>query len=162
MQIWNLWHADYWLAGAVKAVTALASVPTAILLVQLVPKALGASRESRTGKHGLTEHAPSSWKRSCRQARKSSKGLLESAPDAMVITNRQGSIELINAQTEKLFCYPRAELLGKEHGRPVPGEISREAQRTSPAILRRPDDPRHGRLAWNSTAFCKDGSESSP
>ena len=40
MEIWNIWHADYWLAGAVKAVTALASVPTAILLVQLVPQAL--------------------------------------------------------------------------------------------------------------------------
>ncbi|PYU27578.1 MAG: hypothetical protein DMG32_06270 [Acidobacteria bacterium] len=37
MEIWNIWHADYWLAGAVKAVTAIASVPTAILLVQLVP-----------------------------------------------------------------------------------------------------------------------------
>lgn len=40
MEIWNIWHAHYWLAGAVKAVTALASVPTAILLVQLVPEAL--------------------------------------------------------------------------------------------------------------------------
>ncbi|MFZ0520688.1 MAG: PAS domain S-box protein [Candidatus Acidiferrales bacterium] len=40
MEIWNLWHAEYWLAGAVKAVTAAASVGTAILLVQLMPKAL--------------------------------------------------------------------------------------------------------------------------
>ena len=40
MEIWNIWHADYWLAGAVKGITALASVPTAILLVQLIPKAL--------------------------------------------------------------------------------------------------------------------------
>src|SRR5712692_3987426 len=40
MEIWTLWHATYWLSGAVKAVTALASVPTAILLVRLVPKAL--------------------------------------------------------------------------------------------------------------------------
>jgi PAS domain S-box-containing protein len=40
MEIWNIWHAAYWLAGAVKAITALASVPTAILLVQLVPKGL--------------------------------------------------------------------------------------------------------------------------
>lgn len=40
MEVWTLWHANYWLAGIVKAVTALASVPTAILLVQLVPKAL--------------------------------------------------------------------------------------------------------------------------
>jgi PAS domain S-box-containing protein len=40
MEIWNIWHADYWLAGGIKALTALASVPTAILLVRLVPQAL--------------------------------------------------------------------------------------------------------------------------
>jgi PAS domain S-box-containing protein len=40
MEVWNLWHAQYWLAGIIKAITALASIPTAILLVQLVPKAL--------------------------------------------------------------------------------------------------------------------------
>ena len=40
MEVWTLWHANYWLSGIVKAITALASVPTAILLVQLVPQAL--------------------------------------------------------------------------------------------------------------------------
>ena len=40
MEIWTLWHASYWLSGVVKAITALASVPTAILLVKLVPQAL--------------------------------------------------------------------------------------------------------------------------
>ena len=40
MEVWTLWHATYWLSGAVKAVTALVSVPTAILLVRLVPQAL--------------------------------------------------------------------------------------------------------------------------
>src|ERR1700691_2990439 len=40
MEVWTLWHATYWLSGAVKGVTALASVPTAILLVGLIPKAL--------------------------------------------------------------------------------------------------------------------------
>ncbi|HEY4015682.1 MAG TPA: PAS domain S-box protein [Polyangiaceae bacterium] len=40
MEIWTLWTPTYWLSGVVKAITAAASVPTAILLVRLLPKAL--------------------------------------------------------------------------------------------------------------------------
>ncbi len=40
MEIWTLWHPDYWQEGILKALTALVSVGTAIALVPLVPKAL--------------------------------------------------------------------------------------------------------------------------
>ena len=40
MEVWTLWHANYWLSGAVKVVTAVASLTTAVLLVKLIPQAL--------------------------------------------------------------------------------------------------------------------------
>ena len=40
MEVWTLWHGTYWLSGAIKVLTALASIPTAILLLYLVPHAV--------------------------------------------------------------------------------------------------------------------------
>jgi PAS domain S-box-containing protein len=39
--------------------------------------------------------------------------LLEAAPDATFIVSRSGIIEFVNGQGEKLFCYTRAEIVGK-------------------------------------------------
>jgi PAS domain S-box-containing protein len=48
-----------------------------------------------------------------KRAERKFRALLEAAPDAMVIVDQSGTILIINAQTEKLFGYPRDELLGK-------------------------------------------------
>ncbi len=40
LEIWTLWVPSYWLSGSVKALTAAASVPTAVLLVRLLPTAI--------------------------------------------------------------------------------------------------------------------------
>jgi signal transduction histidine kinase len=40
MDIWTIWHPAYWLAGAIKALTAIISIYTALELIPLIPKVL--------------------------------------------------------------------------------------------------------------------------
>jgi signal transduction histidine kinase/CheY-like chemotaxis protein len=40
MEIWTLWHPDYWIAGSLKALTAIISIYTAFALFYLMPQAL--------------------------------------------------------------------------------------------------------------------------
>ena len=41
------------------------------------------------------------------------RGLVDAAPDAMVIVDAEGRIELVNAQAEAMFGYERGELLDR-------------------------------------------------
>ncbi len=47
MDVWTLWRPNYWLAGGLKLITAVASVTTAFTLPPLVPKALALVQEAK-------------------------------------------------------------------------------------------------------------------
>src|SRR6478752_7291575 len=48
------------------------------------------------------------------------RALLESAPDAMVIVDWHGHIQVVNAQAERLFGWSRDELAGRNIGELIP------------------------------------------
>jgi len=73
-----------------------------------------------------------------KEAENTFKGFLESAPDAVVIVNQEGEIVLINAQTERLFAYPREELLGKPIEMLVPDRYRSEHPTLRNAYIRDP------------------------
>jgi PAS domain S-box-containing protein len=86
------------------------------------------------------------------------RGLLEAAPDAMVVVNQGGEIVLLNLQAEKQFGYRRDELLGQKVTNIIPEGF---AERIVSDGLRSAEDALAQRIdtGIELTARRKDGSE---
>lgn len=54
------------------------------------------------------------------------RGLFETAPDAILLVNQQGRIELANVQAEEMFGYGSGELLGKPVDDLVPPDLRQQ------------------------------------
>jgi PAS domain S-box-containing protein len=86
------------------------------------------------------------------------RGLLEAAPDAMVVVNQAGEIVLLNLQAETQFGYRRDELLGQKMSNIVPAGFP---ERLVADSLRSAEDALAQRIGTGIelTARRKDGSE---
>jgi len=93
-----------------------------------------------------------------KQADANFRGLLESAPDAIVTVDGDGRISLVNTQAERLFGYPRSELLGQMVEILLPERIRSVHTLHRPHYLRSPATRSMGG-GLELTARRKDGSE---
>ena len=86
------------------------------------------------------------------------RGLLEAAPDAMVVVNKAGEIVLLNAQAEKQFGYRRDELVGQKVTNIIPDGF---AERLMTDSLRTTEDALAQQIdtGIELSARRKDGSE---
>ena len=120
MEVWNLWHAQYWLAGGLKAVTALASVATAILLVRLVPQALELPNLSDWAQANVALESEIHERRELEIDLRMSESrfreqaeLLDLTHDAVIVRNLRDEITYWNHGAEELYGWRAEEILGK-------------------------------------------------
>ncbi|HXX19534.1 MAG TPA: PAS domain S-box protein [Candidatus Acidoferrum sp.] len=120
LEVWNLWHADYWLAGAVKAITAAASVPTAILLARVVPEALDlpsftqwSAANARLEKEVRERRDIELDLRISESRYREQAALLDLTHDAIFVRNMSNEIIFWNLAAERLYGWRSEEARGK-------------------------------------------------
>ena len=120
MDIWNLWHANYWLAGGIKAATAVSSVSTAFLLANLAPRIVtmpGIEQllQSRSVlEHQVSDLRDESMRSLIREATyRDQAALLDLTHDAIFVRDMHGKISYWNRAAEDLYGWRQREAAGK-------------------------------------------------
>jgi PAS domain S-box-containing protein len=124
MEAWNLWHSEYWLAGGLKAVTAIASIATALVLIHLIPKALDlpSVTEWSTANAALEKEIQERRElevglRSTAASFREQSEMLELIHDAIFVRNFQNEIVFWNRSAERLYGWKKDEAQGHtSHG----------------------------------------------
>jgi PAS domain S-box-containing protein len=135
LAIVTLWHPMYRLEGIVKAITAVASLPTALLLIRLTPQVVAlpspqqlhvqilerkrAEAEVRQLNRDLEKRIAERTKalekanRQLAHSEQRTREILDSSPAVIYIKDCDGRMEFINRQFEQVFDVRRNEVLGK-------------------------------------------------
>lgn len=82
MEIWTLWHPDYWVSGGVKSATAIVSLTTAATLIPVIPRAIAlpSADELKLAKANL-EDLVRDRTQLLEESRRQFRNLVENSPD---------------------------------------------------------------------------------
>lgn len=106
----TFWIPMYRLNALVRFITGILSWVTVFSLIRVLPTAF--SLRSSKDLEGEVDQR--------RKAEDKFRNLLECAPDSIIIVNEGGIIQLVNAQTLKMFGYNREEMIGQHVGLLMP------------------------------------------
>lgn len=112
MEIWTLWHPTYWVAGTLKAITAFASVSTAILLLPIIPKALALPSPDQVEAANRKLQAEIAERQRLEKERD---GFFRLSPDLLCITTFDGYFRYMNPAWEAETGFTTEELLANPY-----------------------------------------------
>lgn len=113
MEVLTIWRPVYWLSAAVKIITALASVGTAVVLVLAVPEILLFVRSARES--------------AARAGNEKFRALVEASPLAVFSVDRRGQVTSWNPGAEEIFGFTSDQAIGRPNPI-IPPDLTSEHQ----------------------------------
>ncbi|NES64552.1 MAG: EAL domain-containing protein [Okeania sp. SIO2D1] len=117
IEVWTLWHPAYWLSGAIKAITAIVSLYTAIKMYYLIPQALELPSPSKLTAINKTLESEIKERQEIEEALRKSesqyRGIVQDQTELICRFYTGGILSFVNDTYCRYFDTTSEELIGR-------------------------------------------------